>query len=124
MSSLATHVSHGQQRIASQFTLNVEMVLLHVRPLRHGGNGGQLAYAAAQREQFRPAIGRCAAKIGVARYEKLHGRNDTRRVPFQRLSIGVVSVRVFEENTVASANRSFSVPLWIKSETDTGRRVE
>src|SRR5271157_3979532 len=124
MSSLAAHVSHGQQRIASQFTLNVEMVLLHVRTLRHGGNGGQLAYAAAQREQFRPAIGQCAAKIGVARYEKLHRRDDARRIPFQRLSIGVVPVGVFEEDTVAPANRRFSVPLWIKSETDPGRRVE
>src|SRR5438270_13132954 len=107
MRAFGPNVRKHAHKSPREFVLHIQMPLLDIRPLCFRRNGDQ-----AEREECAGATTECR----IAKNVILHWRQRQRRRVLQRFRFGFVAGGVLPKYTVAAADSSLSVVIWILAE--------
>src|SRR5580692_1038311 len=118
MCALTAHIGNRQDEVGRQLFLNVQIPLLHVRPLNLIRNGNDLV----QGKDWNWAAS--GTNISITDDIGLRSCQHERWRTFERFAVSFVAVGMLVKDAVAAANGHFAVALGVKRKTDTGRGVE
>src|ERR1700746_197217 len=130
MSALAAYVRDGCHEVRRKLSLNVEVPLLDVRPLRYRLNiRRRLIVDSEGEESASTANTRVSSLCGwtapiAGGNERLAAGENPGRSAFKGLGIGFVAIAVFEEDAITAADGHLAVAVRIPSESDARGGIE
>ena len=115
MGSFASHIGNTGDDVLRQFMLNVQVVLLHIRPA---------SFEIELNPSGKATTTSGSPDAGVPRNVRLCGVEHERRCSLKRLDVLLIPIAMFEEDAVTASNGPFAVSLGIPCEPEPRRRIE